>query len=341
MADKKRAQIGIAAIALVLAAAAAAVLYFGMTAILHPMSVVEAAANVAPMTRITAADLTVRKVPRGQLGHTARYTNPAVLVGQYALYGLYPGEIVSPTDLLQNRAATYTFDARLIDVRAQARAALARAATVAIKAGVAAGTVRAIEAGKSAPPAATHTKGQATAKSNAKATAKAKAIKAALSTLRAAVRHEATMRTAMAVTVSLQEPQGFAIVHTGDHVTVFGTIHDSSKRTAAYTVGNHVLVLGRQGGASGGAVHGAVSGLLVLALSPLEIERMMLAQQAGSLLVALNAPTSHPAQAAKVISTSLLGASKTGAKGKAYGSAASATSPGAVVPSTSAGGGLG
>ncbi len=335
--DKKRAQIGIAAIALALAAAAAAVLYFGMTAILHPVPVVEAAANVAPMTRITAADLTVRKVPRGQLGQTARYENPAVLVGQYALYGLYPGEIVSPADLLQNRAATYTFDARLIDVRAQAQAALTRAATAAIKAGASTQTVAAVEAGKSAPPAATHTTGKTSAKSNAKA----KAIKAALSALSAAVRHEATMRAAMAVTVSLQEPQGFAIVHTGDHVTVFGTIHDSSKKTAAYTVGNHVLVLGRQGGAAGGAVHGAVSGMLVLALSPGEIERMMLAQQAGSLLVALNAPASHPAQTAKVLSTSLLGASKTTSTAKSNARIASATSPGAVVPSTSGGGGLG
>ena len=135
----------------------------------------------------------------------------------------------------------------------------------------------------------------------------------------------------MAETLQISEQQGFALVHTSDHVTVFGTVHNGQSDTVAFDVANNVLVLGRQGSSTGAAVNGAVSGLLVLALTPPEVERLMLSQQAGSLLVVLNPIGGGQLTIGTVTSADLLGTTAT-TQASATTTVTSAGAPGAVVP---------
>ncbi len=298
-----------AVLAVILAIGAAIAIWQTIQSRVHPVPAVEATVFDPPMTRITASDLTVASVPRGRLGSQQPYASETPLIGQFSLYGLYPGEIISPLDLL--RGITHTYDARLINLRERAAAAVAAARKAAAAAGVPADLLTSDGAPAAVPPMSV-------------------SANAALSRFTAAVTTQRNLQREMAVTLSLTQPQGFAIVHTGDWVSIFGTIRDASKKSVAYPVAKRVLILGRQGGAAGGAVQGAVSGLLVLAMTPGEIERLMLSQQAGSLLVVLNAPDSKTVTIGSVSSTSLLNGGA--AANKTYPSVTGAASPGAVVP---------
>lgn len=345
---KKRTQLIIALAAIFVAVLAAVVAYTGISARVSPVSVVEAATQVPPMTRISASDLTVVSVPKGQLT-SAQYLAGSLagaLVGHYTVYGLYPGELVVPADIAAATPQTSTYDARLMELRQQAEARVAAAEAALTKLGASLTATGAVIMPNTAPPpakavpsrgrrAATSTRTAAAAGSGAAgsgaASSSATAVAAAKAAYIAAVQHLATVRQEVAVTLQVSEQQGFALVHTGDHVTVFGTVHDSSQTTAAFGVANRVLVLGREGGSTGAAVDGAVSGLLVLALTPPQVERLMLSEQAGSLLVGLNPVGGGRLTIGTVTSTDLLGAAAA-PQTSTVTTIQSANSPGAVVP---------
>ena len=314
---KKRTQLVIAFVAILVALLAALIAWLGLNAQLKPVSVVEAAQQVPPMTKITAADLMVATVPKGRLGQVdyIHGTLVGALTGRYTVYGLYPGEMVVPADLANVTAATSTYDARLMEIRQAAEAQVQKDAAAIKKLGlpIPKGTTTHASVSIGPVPPAKQLAGQ-----NADA---AYAV---------AVAHLARVQDEVAVTLQINEQDGFALVHTGDRVTVFGTVHDSQKNTVAFGVANHVLVLGRQGGAAGGAVSGAVSGILVLALTPAQVERLMLSEQAGSLLVTLNPRGGSVLKIGTVTTTALLGGG--GTPSTTYSSATSATQPGAVAP---------
>ena len=329
---KKRTQLTIALVAILVAVLAGVVAYVGLTSKLNPVMVLEATTQVPPMTRIAPGDLASVSVPRGRLTQV-QYLAGALaprLVGHYTEYGLYPGEMVVAADIAAATPQTSTYDARLMALRQQAKAAVSKAQAtlrqdhIAVPTGGSASFAPAV-------PVAKGTAGKAGAPVSKAAAAKAKADLAAKAAYTAAVLHQQTVSRDLAVTLQISEQQGFALVHPGDRVTVFGTVHNSAKTTVAFAVGDRVLVLGRQGSAAGAAVHGAVSGLLVLALTPPEVERLMLSQQAGSLLVALNPIGGHALTIGTVTSTELLGAGHR-AKTTATQTVSSATAPGAVVP---------
>lgn len=328
---KKRTQLTIALVAILVAVLAGVVAYAGLNAKLKPIMVLEATTQVPPMTRIAPGDLASVSVPRGRLTQV-QYLAGALaprLVGHYTEYGLYPGEMVVAADIAAATPQTSTYDARLMALRQQAKAAVSKAAATLRQDHIAVPTGGSASFAPPAPVA--KAKGTAAAPVSKAAAAKAKADLAAKAAYTAAVLHQRTVSRDLAVTLQISEQQGFALVRPGDRVTVFGTVHNSAKTTVAFAVGNRVLVLGRQGSAAGAAVHGAVSGLLVLALTPPEVERMMLSQQAGSLLVALNPIGGHALTIGTVTSTELLGAGHT-AKTTATQTVSSATAPGAVVP---------
>lgn len=328
---KKRTQLTIALVAILVAVLAGVVAYAGLNAKLKPIMVLEATTQVPPMTRIAPGDLASVSVPRGRLTQV-QYLAGALaprLVGHYTEYGLYPGEMVVAADIAAATPQTSTYDARLMALRQQAKAAVSKAAATLRQDHIAVPTGGSASFAPPAPVAGAT--GTAAAPVSKAAAAKAKADLAAKAAYTAAVLHQRTVSRDLAVTLQISEQQGFALVHPGDRVTVFGTVHNSAKTTVAFAVGNRVLVLGRQGSAAGAAVHGAVSGLLVLALTPPEVERLMLSQQAGSLLVALNPIGGHALTIGTVTSTELLGAGHT-AKTTATQTVSSATAPGAVVP---------
>ena len=318
---KNKAQLGIAGVAVALALVAALLVWRGLAAVMSPIKVLAATRVVVQMTPITPADLTVESVPKGQLG-SQQYVRPnqeALLIGRLPLYGLFPGEIVSPVDIAPYSAMTSMYAAQLANLRKQAARAVAVAqrADAAAKAAASKAPAPAVP-GKGAPAAA--------------ASSGVPTVAAANAALAAAMAAQATVDAEQAVTVSITEPQGFAIVKPGDRVTIYGTIQDAQKTMAAFPVANDVLVLGQLGTSQGGALNGAVSGMLVLALAPNSIERLMLSQQAGSLQVALMPLGAPPIHVGTVTSTSLLNGAPLPAAAPHYQTAASASAKGAVVP---------
>lgn len=343
---RKRTQLVIAAVALALAAAAAVVILLGLHQRLHPLYVVEATMTVQPMAKIMPGDVRSVKVVRGQLTMQGYVPGNALSVveGRYALYGLYPGEIVSFQDLAGINTSTYQYDAKLQELRAAAKqqAVAAEAALATAKKDnpyvqVTSGTLAsgASSSGSASSSAASSSSSGAvsgTASTASKPTPQ-EVVNAAYAAVRAAQANLSQVEAEMAVTVSVSEQQGFSIVHSGDRVSIFGTIHSAQSQTAAYVVANSVLVLGREGGATNGAVSGAVSGILVLALSPHDIERLMLAQQAGSLQVVLNpiGGQAMPTSVGEITSTQLLDPTGTSAStSTTYPSVSSPSQAGAV-----------
>ena len=347
---KKRTQLAIALAALFVAALATVVAWTGIRSRIKPVLLVEATTQVPPMTRISAGDLKAVSVPKGRLTGSQYIAGSLAgdMVGHYTVYGLYPGEVVVPADIAAATPQTSTYDARLMELRQQAKAQVATALAGLTKLHIQppAGnsttfTAPAVPASSTASgtgASGSSTGGSATTGTTAstkKAAAKQAEIDAAEAAYTTAVQNLATVSQDVAVTLQISEQQGFALVHTGDHVTVFGTVHDSSQNTVAFAVADRVLVLGRQGSSTGAAVNGAVSGLLVLALTPPEVERLMLSQQAGSLLVVLNPIGGGQLTIGTVTSADLLGTSAT-TQASATTTVASAGAPGAVVPQTGA-----
>ena len=277
--ERKRTQLWIALVAILLAGVAAVVAWRGLTALVSPVRVVEARTIVPPLTPVSAADLTYATVPRGQIDPAEDDSRLSQVVGHMTLYGLAPGEIVTGADVAAYSPETSVYAAKLTQLRKQADQAVARAEKACLAAGGTPAQCPVATAGvaPSAPdPSATGTPSPAEA-----------ALKAAQAALAIADAAEVAAYDEQATTVSVTEQQGFAIVKPGDEVTIYGTVADQQKDIVAFPVANDVLVLGQLGTAANGAVNGAVSGTLVLALSPASVERLMLAQQAGSLQVAL------------------------------------------------------
>ena len=250
---KKRTQLAIALAALFVAALATVVAYTGVKSQVKPVVLVEAATQVPPMTRISAGDLRAVSVPKGRLTGSQYIAGnlASELVGRYTVYGLYPGEVVVPADIAAATPQTSTYDARLMELRQQAKAQVATALAGLTKlhiqppaAGSTSFTVPAVPVTSTASGTGASGSGTATKPTAAQ-------IDAAEAAYTAAARRLATVTQDMAVTLQIDEQQGFALVHTGDRVTVFGTVHDSQKNTVAFAVANRVLVLGRQGGAAG------------------------------------------------------------------------------------------
>ena len=315
----KRAQLGIALVAVLLALGAAFAAYRGLQSALRPVRVVEAVRQVPPMTAVTAADVTVTQVPRGQLGRGQRYFYATSgLVGRFTLYGLYPGEIVSPVDIAPYSPDTSPFAAQLDQVRKQAGQALAAAETAMKHAypGWAPPSGGNVGAQPPVPAGSTRTTAQ----------------RQAWSAYAAAAAADRRARALQAVTLSISEDKGFAIVRSGDRVTIYGTVSDQQKDTVAYAVANDVLVLGRLGGGSGGALNGAVSGTLVLALASADVERLLLAEQSGTVQVVLMPLGAQPLTIGTVSTTQLLGGDTRGTAPVSYPTVTNPVAPGAVVP---------
>ena len=111
--EQKRTQLGIALVAILLAGVAAAVAWVGMTRLVSPVRVVEAKRIVAPLTPVTAGDLTLATVPRGRMNPAEDATSLAQVVGHMTLYGLFPGEIVTGGDIAAYSPETSIYAAKL------------------------------------------------------------------------------------------------------------------------------------------------------------------------------------------------------------------------------------
>jgi Flp pilus assembly protein CpaB len=335
----------IAAVAVILAVITAVIIVLGLHERLHPVYVVEATTTIPPMGKILPSDIETTKVMRGTLTLQGYVPGAAehMVLDRYALYGLYPGEIVDWDDLSGINMSTYEYDAKLQEMRASAKQQLAAAQSNLQKVehdnkGVQPTSGGASPSGAASSTASSPTTASTTSRVTSSSTASKltpqEAVNAAYAAVQQAEQALSRVESDMAVTVSVSEQQGFAIVHSNDHVSIFGTIHSAQSQSAAYVVANSVLVLGREGGSNNGAVSGAVSGILVLALSPHDIERLMLAQQAGSLQVVLD-PIGGQAMSTNVgeiTSTQLLNPS---------GTSASATTTYPTVTSPSQAGAVG
>ena len=323
----KRMQLAIAGIAVALAAAAVTVGYVGSRAVLRPIRVVVATRQVPPMTPIQPNDLRVETIPKGQLLARGVTSHPQVVVGRMSLYGLYPGEIISSYDIAPFSPSTSLYAARLTELRAQAlnTAKIARKAALAVlsvSGKKLAAAIQTAVAGSTVNPSTLFPPAQgglSTAQSQAETQ-----FAGALAALRQAERSQA-------VTVAVSEQQGFALTQPGDHIALYGTIAGSQHQMVAYQVSRDTLVLGNLGTAAGGAVNGAVSGVLVLAMTPAQIERLMLAQQAGTIM-AVEEPLGGDAETTPGQSTSSLLGTGTAGTTKPYPTTQSANQPSAVAP---------
>jgi Flp pilus assembly protein CpaB len=299
-------------IAVLLAIGAAVIPIIGIRSAVRPIQVVEAVTQVPPMTEVPASALTVRSVPKGGL-HQQYFGSPGAVVGHYTLYGLYPGEIISPYDIAPYAPTTSPYAAQLTQMQVQAKQLVQQ-------------DVRRLQkvlpVWQPAPP------GGAEPALPAGAPAQAQAAYAAL---KAAIANEAVTERLQAVTLAVTEQQGFAIVHPGDHVMIYGTVADQQHDETAYVVANDVQVLGDLGTGVNGQLNGAVSGTLVLALTPGDVERLMLAQQAGAVQVVLLPLGATPMTVGTVSSQALL-VGQTSAQHQTYPTIQSAAQPGAVVP---------
>ena len=363
--EQKRTQLWIALVAVLVALVAAVVAWRGLTALVSPVRVVEATTIVPALTPVSTADLTYATVPRGRINPAEDASSLAQVVGHMTLYGLAPGEIVTGADIAAYSPETSVYAAKLAELRKEAVQAVARAEkacsvaaasaspqgeTAAVgsagSGGVAAecpaavnGVAASAAAPSSVPAPSSGVGGSSPQPQSSARTAAPSALRVAQAALAAANAAEVKTYDEQAVTVNVTEQQGFATVKPGDRVTIYGTVADQQKNMVAFGVANDVLVLGQLGTATNGAVNGAVSGTLVLALSPASIERLMLAQQAGSLQIALM-PLGAPAMVVGTVTTTqLLGGASAAAT--TYPTKSSATAPGAVAPSASASGAVG